>query len=259
MSSVCADPTQTHLFLPDILRFYLTVNKPAEALRLAQQHENLEYFAHALEVLLHHVLDEEVDANPSPAPEDAILPRVLSLLSSFKQYLDIVVQCTRKTEVRSWRTLFAYLPPPQELFEESLQRGSLKTAGGYLLILHTFDELATASEQSVRLLSRAILEEDWELCKELARFLAALDETGDTLREAMDMVNLRTNKLDGEDGGALNGFVSRLEIPGRRGIGGGSSSSSLSGSGVRELIRGSDSDAGGGRTSSEAGSVASVA
>ncbi len=52
------------------------------------------------EILLHHVLDEEVDANPPPAPEDAILPRVLSLLSSFKQYLDIVVQCTRKTEVR---------------------------------------------------------------------------------------------------------------------------------------------------------------
>jgi hypothetical protein len=176
------------------LRSYLIANKSVEALRLAQQHEHLEYFAHALEVLLHHVLDEEVDANPAPAPEHAILPRVLSLLSSFRQYLDIVVQCTRKTEVRCWRTLFAYLPPPQELFEESLQRGSLKTAGGYLLILHTFDELATASEQSIRLLGRAMEEEDWDLCKELARFLAALDETGDTLREAMDMVNVRTHR-----------------------------------------------------------------
>jgi RAB6A-GEF complex partner protein 1 len=169
----------------------LNANKATKALQLARQYEDLEYFAHGLEILLHHVLDEEVDANPAPAPENAVLPRVLSLLSSFKQYLDIVVQCTRKTEVRSWRTLFAYLPLPQELFEESLQRGSLKTAGGYLLILHTFDELATASEQSVRLLSRAMLEEDWDLCKELARFLAALDETGDTLREAMAMVSIR--------------------------------------------------------------------
>merc|ERR1711964_299390 len=93
-------------------------------------------------------------------------------------------------------TLMAYsvyiLPPPQELFEESLQRGSLKTAGGYLLILHTFEELSSSSEQLVRLLSRAKDEGDWELCKELARFLTALDETGDTLREALEMVNLRS-------------------------------------------------------------------
>jgi len=157
-------------------------------------------------VLLHHVLDEEVDL--APPPEAALLPRVLTLLSSFRQYLDIVVQCTRKTEVRSWRTLFAYLPPPQELFEESLQRGSLKTAGGYLLILHTFEELETASEQSVRLLSRAIKEEDWELCKELARFLAAMDGSGGTLREAMEMVNLQVKKEAGSPE-----MVAKLEVP----------------------------------------------
>lgn len=152
--------------------------------------------------------------SPPPSPESAILPRVLSLLSSFKGYLDIVVQCTRKTEVRSWRTLFDYLPPPQELFEESLQRGSLKTAGGYLLILHTFDELATASEQSVRLLSRAMRQEDWELCKELARFLAALDETGDTLREAVRMANGRiaAGITHGEEG-VGGSLAARLDVP----------------------------------------------
>ncbi len=163
------------------------------------------YFAHALEILLHHVLDEEADSTLTP--EEAVLPRVLSLLSSFRQYLDIVVQCTRKTEVRSWRTLFAYLPPPQELFEESLQRGSLKTAGGYLLVLHTFDELATASEHGVRLLSRAMREGDWELCKELARFLAALDDSGATLREALEMVRMRT-QVEGH--GLL---AATLEVP----------------------------------------------
>lgn len=206
-------------------------------MRLAHQYENLEYFAHGLEILLHHVLDEEVDANPPPAPEHAVLPRVLSLLSSFKQYLDIVVQCTRKTEVRSWRTLFAYLPPPQELFEESLHRGSLKTAGGYLLILHTFDELATASEQSVRLLSRAMREEDWELCKELARFLAALDETGETLREAMGMVNIQTNE-----------FTPRLAVP-HKSIGGMLSDGTITG----RRLTGSDSELDT-RSASDAGS-----
>ncbi|KAH6636719.1 RIC1-domain-containing protein [Chaetomium tenue] len=246
---------RTHLFFPDILRFYLTANRATEALQLAQQYEDLEYFAHGLEILLHHVLDEEVDANPTPAPEHAILPRVLSLLSSFRQYLDIVVQCTRKTEVRSWRTLFAYLAPPQELFEESLQRGSLKTAGGYLLILHTFDELATASEQSVRLLSRAMREEDWDLCKELARFLAALDETGDTLREAMEMVNARMSQgHDADEGSVRNGFMTRLEIP-SAGI-----YPSLGGSTGTGLgrITGSDSEAEG-RSASDAGSFISSA
>lgn len=159
---------------------------------------------------MHNVLDEEVDNQPTP--ENALLPGVLSFLSSFPQYLDIVVQCTRKTEVRSWRTLFTYLPPPQELFEESLQRGSLKTAGGYLLILHTFEELSSSSEQLVRLLSRAKDEGDWELCKELARFLTALDETGDTLREALEMVSLRSPQDErGNTSFLFEG--SRLKVP----------------------------------------------
>ena len=93
-----------------------------------------------------------------------------------------------------------------------MQRGSLKTAGGYLLILHTFEELSSSSEQLVRLLSRAKDEEDWELCKELARFLTALDETGDTLVEALDFVNLRSPK----DERVANSFMfegSRLKVP----------------------------------------------
>jgi hypothetical protein len=77
--------------------------------------------------------------------------------------------------------------------------GSLKTAGGYLLILHTFEELSSSSEQLVRLLSRAKDEEDWELCKELARFLTALDETGATLMEALEMVNLKSPKDEREN------------------------------------------------------------
>lgn len=262
-----ANMWQTHLFLPEILRHYLTENKAFEALRLAQVYQNLEYFAHALEILLHHVLDEEVDADPAPSPEEAVLPRVLSLLSSFKQYLDIVVQCTRKTEVRSWRTLFAYLPPPQELFEESLQRGSLKTAGGYLLILHTFDEMATASEQSVRLLGRAMREGDWELCKELARFLAALDETGDTLREALDMAGVsgigdRSGSPGGVGLGVTNGL---LEVPSRKSARSGSADGSINGSAASSTlgpgsVKGpeSDSDADSASlTASDAGSVTS--
>lgn len=136
------------------------------------------------------MLDEEVET--SPLPESALLPSVISFLSSFPQYLDIIVQCTRKTEVRSWRTLFAHLPSPQELFEESLNKGSLKTAGGYLLVLHNLEELHSGSDQSLRLLHRAKEARDWELCKELARFLMALDESGTTLRQALAEVEVRS-------------------------------------------------------------------
>jgi RAB6A-GEF complex partner protein 1 len=64
----------------------------------------------------------------------------------------------------------------------------------------------------VRLLARAKSEEDWELCKELVRFLTALDESGATLREALEMVNLRSPK--GEQTGSSFLFDgSRLKVP----------------------------------------------
>lgn len=198
---------RTHLFLPDMLRFYLRQSRTMEAGELCEQYQKLEYLSHGLEILLHRVLDEEADT--CPKPEEAVLPRVLSLLSSSKEYLDVVLQCTRKTEARQWKTLFAYLPPATELFEESLQRGSLKTAGGYLIVLHTLEELESSTDQSVRVLSRAIQEGDWELCKELARFLAAMDETGEVLKEVMQMVKMGQNHEAGRDE-----MRSRLEVPG---------------------------------------------
>ena len=186
--------TRNQLFLPSILRRHLAQMDPAAASSLAHRYQHLPYFSHALEVLLHTVLDEEVDRPPNP--DSALLPPVLSFLSSFPDYLDILVQCTRKTEVRSWRTLFANLPPPQEFFEASLQKGLLKTAGGYLLVLHTFEENSSSSEQCVRLLQRAKEEGDWDLCKELARFLMALDESGATLRDAVQKMNLAAPDLN---------------------------------------------------------------
>ena len=144
------------------------------------------------------MLDDEVEC-PQP-PDTALLPSVLSFLSSFREYLDIVVQCTRKTELRSWRTLFDQLPPVEELFETSLHNGTLKTASGYLLVLHTLSDIHTTSPQVISLLRAAKDAQDWELCKELARFLMALDESGATLQQALNLVDLTTgyeNSIDG--------------------------------------------------------------
>ncbi|KAI9762676.1 MAG: hypothetical protein M4579_000294 [Chaenotheca gracillima] len=180
--------TRTHLFLPYILHYYLAQTDSPAALHLCHRYRHLQYFAHALEILLHDVLDAAVDGD---LPEQSnLLPSVTSFLSSFPEFLDIVVQCTRKTEVRSWKTLFSCLPPPQDLFEESLQKNLLKTAGGYLLILHTLDELGSNSGHIAQLLLRAKEAEDWELCKELARFLMALDDSGAILRDALSVADL---------------------------------------------------------------------
>ncbi|KAJ4301820.1 WD40 repeat protein [Kalmusia sp. IMI 367209] len=234
--------TRTHLFLPALLRHHLAQYNHPAALHLSHHYQHLLYFPHALEILLHEVLDEEVDSQPPP--EQALLPSVLSFLSSFPQYLDIVVQCTRKTELRSWRTLFSNLPPPEDLFEESLQKGSLKTAGGYLLVLHTFEELSSTGDQVVRLLQRAKEEQDWELCKELARFLMALDESGATLRKTLELVELKSPGPDVQTP-AFTFEMTRLRVPqrGRRtngvvgmGIslgGGGSAEGSASGESSR--------------------------
>jgi RAB6A-GEF complex partner protein 1 len=174
---------QTNLFLPPILRHYISASDSTTALSLCHHYHDLPYFSHALEVLLHTVLDEEVDNAPNEA--NSLLASVISFLSSFPDYLDIVVQCTRKTELRSWKTLFAHLPPPEELFNESLRQNELKTAGGYLIILHTLDESNSSSEQAISLLKKAKAAHDWDLCKELARFLMALDQSGEVLLEAM--------------------------------------------------------------------------
>lgn len=183
--------SRTHLFIPSLLRHHLAQYDSSAALHLSHSFQRLPYFAHSLEVLLHNVLDEEVDAPPESS-DLALLPSVLSFLSSFPAYLDIVAGCTRKTELRSWRTLFRYLPPVQAMFEESLQKGMLKTAGSYLLILHAFDEDSFNTEQIATLLERAKDEGDWDLCKELARFLVGIDASGELLQTVLVSAGLRS-------------------------------------------------------------------
>ncbi|EME88251.1 uncharacterized protein MYCFIDRAFT_213218 [Pseudocercospora fijiensis CIRAD86] len=181
---------RTQLFLPQLLRYHLTeFNSPA-ALHLSKSYQHLPYFAHALEVLLHDVLDAEVDTPPVP-PETALLPTVLSFLSSFSFYLDVVCNCTRKTELRSWQTLFSYLPPVIELFQQSLLNGKLNTAAGYLLVLHAFEEGSFQVHEFALLLQRASEENDWELCRELSRFLVGIDASGKTLASALAAAGLR--------------------------------------------------------------------
>ena len=160
-------------------------------------YQHLPYVANALEVLLHDILDNEGDKPPSP-PETALLPTAISFLSSFPSYLDIIVNCTRKTELRSWRTLFATLPPVITLFEQSLARNKLKTAAGYLLVLHAFENESFQTHEFARLLQMAGAAQDWDLCRELARFLVGIDASGATLRAALEEADLGGQGMNGD-------------------------------------------------------------
>ncbi|OKP01274.1 RAB6A-GEF complex partner protein 1 [Penicillium subrubescens] len=199
------------------IRYCLVHLGTPAALSLCRHFSHLSYFAHGLEILLHHVLDDEVDnesrANKADGPiirEEPLLPTVIAFLQASlptPEYLDIVVQCTRKTELRFWRTLFTYLPPPKVLFEQALRLDALKTAVGYLLVLQAFEDEEELGhdghieEYVVRLIGLASQKADWELCGELARFLIALDSSGEMLRRAIGRVGLRPSPRPSPNGG----------------------------------------------------------
>jgi hypothetical protein len=126
--------TGTHLFLPQFLRYHLSQKHLASALTLAANYSSLVYFAHALEILLHDVLEDEVD-NP-PNKMKRILPVVIEFLDHFDESLDVVVGCARKTEIDRWERLFEVVGDPRGLFECCLDEGKLRTAASYLLVLH---------------------------------------------------------------------------------------------------------------------------
>ena len=249
---------RTQLFLPYVLRHQLLVaNDHAAAFAAANQYQHLSYFPHALEILLHHVLDDEHErkrvlaksgsktaddhtsgdlitvstrslseltlsprtptqatyhtspGSPSLQPEP--LPATLSFLSlslSPAAYLSTLVQCIRKTEVTVWPTLFEHLPTPEQMFEDALVMGELKTAGGVLIIMQGMED-AELDEQSdndgnesndeseanldakqkgdqarqqlqtsiIRLMTLAFGAADYDLCAELARFVMGIDPT----------------------------------------------------------------------------------
>ena len=220
---------RTQLFLPHLLQHLLAEYNSPAALHLCSAYLRLPYFAHALEVLLHDTLDAEVDATAQTADtaDRPLLPSVLAFLASFPSFLDVVLNCTRKTELRSWKTLFAHLPPPLALFEQALLQHNLPAAAGYLLVVHTLrqgDEPAAAPPQDTerlpvhefaRLLQAAVRRCDWRLCREVARFLVGIDDSGDTLRAALQEARLDASGASGSlvamGGGGVVGEAGGVE------------------------------------------------
>lgn len=118
---------QTHLFLHHVLRYHLGRSQVKEAVIFASHYQNLVYFSHALEILLHTVVEAEADmeasaGDASDASDQAAgtLPHVIEFLDHFDASLDVVVGCARKTEMARWKRLFDIVGSPQTLFEASV-------------------------------------------------------------------------------------------------------------------------------------------
>ncbi len=72
-------------------------------------------------------------------------------------------------------------------------------------MLHNLEQLDEHNGDAVRLLRRAIEAKDFQLCRELLRFLHSIDDTGSALRNAVAETNL-------EIGGTVKNGVSHKTI-----------------------------------------------
>ena len=84
-------------------------------------YQELVFFAHALEILLHTVVESEAGVEISEEQltthPRALLPVAIEFLDHFDVALDVVVGCARKTEMTRWKSLFNVVGSPQMLFE----------------------------------------------------------------------------------------------------------------------------------------------
>jgi len=118
VSFTLLNTVQSHLFLHHILLHYLEAGRTEDAVTFASYYKELTFFAHALEILLHTIVEAEADLESIEAnPTDGVLPAVVEFLDHFDAALDVVVGCARKTEMTRWRRLFDIVGNPKALFE----------------------------------------------------------------------------------------------------------------------------------------------
>ena len=110
-----------------ILLHYLEAGRTEDAVTFASYYKELTFFAHALEILLHTIVEAEADLESTETnPTGGVLPTVVEFLDHFDAALDVVVGCARKTEMTRWRRLFDIVGNPKALFEvRGLRFGTL--------------------------------------------------------------------------------------------------------------------------------------
>lgn len=136
---------ESTLFIPQVLRKLLTGQRAGDALVVSSRYVQLPYFDHILETVLSEALEDEVDN------KSGYLKQVWKFLENYpSSQAKIVVGCARKSEAAYWTTLFEVTGPPEHYYRQCLSQKDLKTAGSYLIVLHTLDEQLDHDKVCVR-------------------------------------------------------------------------------------------------------------
>ncbi|PIA16811.1 hypothetical protein COEREDRAFT_15028 [Coemansia reversa NRRL 1564] len=189
-------PVRAKLYLPSILGRMLRGSGEQDALLYAACFEHLEFFAHAMEMLLHDALVDETD-------ED-VLPRTIRLLRNFADFYAIVVHCARKTEAAFWSRLFACLGGPEHFFRQCLAAAHIDTATQSLIILHTLCPAAACVPNILALLVRVVNAQNTHLTEEILRFLHMTANSDSTIAELYARISGSTSDSSSDNGGGAN-------------------------------------------------------
>lgn len=120
-----------------------------EAILFASHYEDLVYFAHALEMMLFSVVEEDAtsqhDSSEDGDPEQSnqLLPDTVEFLDHFDVALDVIVGCARKIEMARWPRLFDIVGNPKNSFPgehtENKQEIDANQLTGVLIVKPTQD------------------------------------------------------------------------------------------------------------------------
>lgn len=165
--------TTSKLFLDYFLRYLLSNKMIQEATGFLDEFKQLKYFSHSIEILLHELLETEADKNSA-----VILPTLINFIeSSYPEiYLNVIVSCARKSEVCLWQFLFSVVGDATRLFHKCLLNNRIDTATSYLLIIQTLYPISISGKCATELLDKALSLEDYEVSKELLRFLSSIQD-----------------------------------------------------------------------------------
>ncbi len=174
----------TQLFAPHVLEGLIRKKLFLDAKKISICYRYLPYFLHILELLVHKIL--EVEANPSTDPAEHVLKDVIGFIEQFPEYLKIISHCTRKSEVSVWPYLFSIVGDSNKLFEKCLSLNDLETAASYLVVLQNTENLKLCQRFANMLLRASLKSCEWDLVKEIIRFLSAIDPD-DLKAELLDL------------------------------------------------------------------------